>query len=79
MKEIERYLGATYSDSCQPAIMTETLYTFPDPDIPTITDSDIELSKKNVEMNYLDKKNTGKAIRQNMRKKDVYELYMHKI
>ena len=31
MKELERYIGATYSDSCQPAIMTETLETITDP------------------------------------------------
>ena len=30
MKEMERYLGATYSESCQPDIMNETLATFPD-------------------------------------------------
>ena len=31
MKELELYLVATYSDSCNPAIMTETAATFPDP------------------------------------------------
>ena len=31
MKELEQYLGTTYSDSFQPAIMTETEATFPDP------------------------------------------------
>ena len=29
-KELERYLGTTYSDSCQPAIITETAANFPD-------------------------------------------------
>ena len=38
MKEMERYLGKTYSDSCQPAIMTETTANFPDSDMPTITE-----------------------------------------
>ena len=37
MKELERYLGTTYSDSCQPAIMTETASNLPDPEVPTIT------------------------------------------
>ena len=31
MKELERYLGETYINSCQPAIMTETAATFPNP------------------------------------------------
>ena len=31
MKEMERYLGATYSDSFQPATMTETAATFHNP------------------------------------------------
>ena len=31
MKKLERYLGTTYSDICQPAIMTETAANFPDP------------------------------------------------
>ena len=31
MKELDRYLGATYSYSCLPAIMTETEATFPNP------------------------------------------------
>ena len=31
MKELERYLGTTYSDSFQLAIMTETAAIFPDP------------------------------------------------
>ena len=28
MKELEQYLGATYSDRCQPSIMTENMATF---------------------------------------------------
>ena len=31
MKELEQYLGTTYSDICQPAIMTEIAVNFPDP------------------------------------------------
>ena len=31
MKELEQYFGETYSDSCQPAIMTETAAIFLDP------------------------------------------------
>ena len=31
MKELERYLGTTYSDSCQPAIMIETSTNLPEP------------------------------------------------
>ena len=31
MKELEQYIGATYSDRCQPTIMNETAATFPDP------------------------------------------------
>ena len=38
MKELEQYLGTTYSDSCQPAIMTETAANFPNPEMPNITD-----------------------------------------
>ena len=79
MRELERYLGATYSDSCQPAIMTETAATFPDPEMPTITDLGTERPKTDGEMTYLEKKNIDEAIRQNLRKKDVYESDMHKI
>ena len=45
MKELERYLGTTYSDSCQPAIMTETSANFPDPEMPTITELGTERPK----------------------------------
>ena len=31
MKELEHYFGATYRNSCQSAIMTDTPATFPDP------------------------------------------------
>ena len=79
MKELEQYLGATYSDSCQISIMTETAATFPNPDMPTITDLGTELPKTDAEMTYLNKNNIDEAIRQNLRKKDFYESDMHKI
>ena len=79
MKELEWYLGATYSDSCQPAIMTETAATFPDPEIPTITDLVTERPKIDGEMTYLKRKNINEAIFQKLMNKDVYESDMHKI
>ena len=45
MKELERYLGTTYSDIYQPANMTETEANFPDQEMPTITDLGIERPK----------------------------------
>ena len=45
MKELEQYLGATYSDSCQPSIMNETAATFSNPYMPTITDLGINRPK----------------------------------
>ena len=53
MKELERYLRTTYSDRCQPAIMTETAANFPDPEMPTTTELGIELPKTDGEMIYL--------------------------
>ena len=79
MKELERYIGTTYSDSCQPAIMTETAANFPDPEIPTITELGTERPKTYGEMTYLEKKNIDDTIRQKLRKNYVYELDMHKI
>ena len=79
MKELERYLGTTYSDSCQPAIMTETAANFPDPEMPNITELGPGRPKKYGEMIYLEKKYIDKAIRQKLRKKDVYESDMHKL
>ena len=35
MKELEQYLGSTYSNSWQPAIMVETPSTLTDPEMPT--------------------------------------------
>ena len=79
MKELERYLVTTYSDSCQLAIMTETAANFPNPYIPTITDLGIELPKTDEETTYLEKKNIDEDIRQKLSKKDVYKSDMHKI
>ena len=62
MKELERYLGALYSDSCHPVIMTETAATLPDPNMPTITDLGTEHPKTDGEMTYLEKKNIDEAI-----------------
>ena len=79
MKELEQYLGTTYSDSCQPAIIPETTTNFPDPDMPTITELGTERPKTDGEMTYLEKKNINEAILQKLRKKDIYESDMHKI
>ena len=59
--------------------MTETVATFPDPEMPTITDLCIERPKADGELTYLEKNNIKEAIRQKLRKKDVYESDMHKI
>ena len=73
MKELEIYLGTAYSDICQQAIMTETAATFPDPEMPTITDLGIKRPEIDREMTYPEKNNIDEAIRKNMRKKDVYQ------
>ena len=73
MKEMEQYLGATYSDSYQSAIMTKTETTFPDPEMPIITDLVTERPIIDGEMTYHEKKNIDEAIHQNLRKKDVYK------
>ena len=36
IKDMEQYLGSTYSDGCQTAIITKTLATFLDPYMPRI-------------------------------------------
>ena len=59
--------------------MTETSANFPDPEMPTITELGTERPKTDGEMTYLEKKNIDEAIRQRLRKKDVYESDMHKI
>ena len=72
MKELERYLGATYSYSCQPSIMTETAATFPELEMPNITYFFTEHPKIDGEKTYLERKNINAAISQKIRKKDVY-------
>ena len=52
IKQLEINLGTSYSDSCQPGIMTETAATFPNPDMPTITDLLIKRPKTDGEMTY---------------------------
>ena len=79
MKELERYLRTTYSESFQPAIMTETSANFSDPDMPTITELGTDRPKTDGEMTYLENKNIDEAIRQKLWKKDVYKSDMHKI
>ena len=79
MEKLDRYLGATYSNICKLAIMTETASTFPDPEMPTTTDLGTECPKRDGEMIYLEKKDINEAIPQKLRKKDVYESEMHKI
>ena len=59
--------------------MTETADTFHDPEMPTITDLGTKQPNIDGEMTYLKNNNINEAIRQKLRKKDVYESYMHKI
>ena len=60
--------------------MIETPSTFPDPYIPTIIpDMGTKCPKTDVNMTYLKKKRNNEAIRQKLRKKDVYETDMKKI
>ena len=79
MKENDRYLVATNSDIFQLSIMTETASTFPDPDMPNITDFGTDRPKTDGDMTYLKNNNTNEAIRKKLRKKDVYGSDMHKI
>ena len=59
--------------------MTEIAANFPDPEMPTITALGTERPKTDGEMTYLKKNNINEAIRQKLRKKDVYKSDMHKI
>ena len=59
--------------------MNETAANFPDPEMPTITELGTERHKTDGEMTYLDKNNIDEAIRQKLRKKDVYESDMQKM
>ena len=79
MKGLEQYIGTTHSDSCHPAIMTETAANFPNTQMPTITELVTKRPKTDGQMTYLEKNNIYEAICQNLRKKDVYESEMHNI
>ena len=47
--------------------------------MPTIYDLGIERPKLDAETTYLEKNNIDESIRQNIRKNDVYKLFMYKI
>ena len=80
MKEMERYIVATYRNSCQPDIMTKTPKTFPNLEMPKIIlDTGFDFPKNDTEMTYLKKKNIDKAICHKLRKKYVYGNNIHKI
>ena len=59
--------------------MTEIAATLPNPEMPTITDLGTKRPKTDGDMNYLKEKKIDEAIRQNLRKKYVYQSDMHKI
>ena len=80
MKELVKYLGATYIDSRKPAIMTKTLVNFPDLEMTTIIpNTGIGRPKMDTDMIYLENKKIYKAIHKKTRNKDVYETDMYKI
>ena len=80
MKELERYLGATCRNICQPEIITKIPETLPDSDITMITpDTYDEHTNMDGGMTYLKNKNTDEDIHQKTRKKYVYKTDMHKI
>ena len=80
MKDLERYIGANYSNNFQPAIMNETPETFPYPEIPTIIpETGVERPKMDTDTAYLKNNNIDEAVRQKLRKKDVYDTEMHNI
>ena len=68
MKDMERYIGATYSYSCQPAIITKTPATLSYPYMPTIIpDIGTECPNTDVEITYLEKNNIDEDIHQKLR------------
>ena len=80
MKEPERYLGATYSDSCQKAITTKTPETLPIPEVQTIIpDTRVKRPTTDADMTHLEKNNIDEVTCQKLRKKYVYENDMQKI
>ena len=80
INEPERYLGVTYKNICQPAIINETPETPPNPDMPTITPhTGVKYPKTDAEMTYFKKKNIENATYQKLRKKDLYKTDMKNI
>ena len=80
IKHLEHYFGATYSNICKKAIVTKTMDTFLNPDIPTIIpDTGVKCPNTDVEMTYLKKKNIDEDICHKTRKKCLDEINMHKI
>ena len=80
MKDMERYLGATYRNSCQPDIMTDKTTKPPNPYMSTIIPfTGAGRTKKDREITYPEKKNIDRAIYQKLMNKDGYETYMQKV
>ena len=80
MKELGQYLGATYSNICQPEITTKKPDTSHKQCIPNImTDNGAKHPKNDAKMTHIEKKNTNEAIHQKLRNKYEYETNMHKI
>ena len=80
MNDTEQYIGVTYSNSCQPYIMTNTPETFFDPDMPKIIpDTGVNRPNRDTDMTYLKNKNIYEAIYQKLRKEYLHETNMHNI
>ena len=80
MKDMERYLEATYIDIWQPAIINKTLATFPNPDMPTIIpETCAKIPNMDADMTYLENNNIDEGIHQKLRNNDTYKTDMHKI
>ena len=78
MKELDRYLGTAYSNSCQPVIMTKTPEAFPELEIPNImTDTGCKRPKTDSKMAYLENKDTNEVIYKKLSKRDEYETDMN--
>ena len=79
MKNLERYIGANYSDSFQQPIINETPETFPELEMPTITpETGTESPKTDREMIYLKNKDIDETIHNKSKKEDVCETDTHK-
>ena len=60
--------------------MTKTSKIFPDLEMPTIvTDTGAERTKTDAEITHLENKNIDEAVRQQLRKKYIYETDIHRI